>query len=628
MTNVIKRIVADGEYGTQTVKMIVRSNERGPQGEQGEPGTAATITAGNAYSVPATQGPAVMNTGTNSNAVFDFYIPRGGVEWGDIMGSITNQTDLNPYLDKTESALQPSDVNVDLMQDLSVSADGSTSVLQLDASKVNLATGATSTKNIPLTVASHEKAGVMNSATFDTVSYTANAVDLILSGMVAIAGIPVSPSQAELTTAWENATERSELINRAQIFDVDNSKYWTYYTNTETWYPATADIEGTVSTFTNATEGTIKGSTTAGQVYAESNGTGSVNGWDALSAAVTDNTANKLNTANLTASGGLTATTTGTGANRAINIKIADKAINNGLFTAINLSPSADTTAAWKALFSNTNGVYWTFYSEENMFANQPYRYGLLETIIWNSEIYQRWHSQASGPDIWRSGNTIGWYSNAGNTGAFRTNIYQGLADSVTTTMITNSNVTTDKLANSAVTSAKIGSSAVTTAKIADSNVTTAKLASNSVTNAKIANGAVNADKLYWGAFNFSYKNTSSVTFTSSSTAYGNSYPSGWTYSFSAVSGGYYEVELRTNYLKDLTQTAELDFGIEVVSGATVKSHLPSVETDTQIGISRSAKSIMQASATTVSVRAYVIVGGSRHSIRLDGGAFIVRRVA
>ena len=77
MTNVIKQIVKDGEYGTQTVKMVVRSNERGPQGEQGEPGEAATIQAGQAYAVNPDATPAVMNTGTSTNAVFDFYIPKG-----------------------------------------------------------------------------------------------------------------------------------------------------------------------------------------------------------------------------------------------------------------------------------------------------------------------------------------------------------------------------------------------------------------------------------------------------------------------------------------------------------------------------------------------------------------------
>lgn len=133
MSNVIKQII-NGSGDTQTIKMIVRDNERGPQGEQGEPGIAATITAGQAYSVPATQQPSVVNTGTSSNAVFDFYIPKGdkgdqgekgedgavqyiagpGIRirnnvisatggggggggdgvWGEIIGDITDQTDL------------------------------------------------------------------------------------------------------------------------------------------------------------------------------------------------------------------------------------------------------------------------------------------------------------------------------------------------------------------------------------------------------------------------------------------------------------------------------------------------------------------------------------------------------
>lgn len=131
--NVIKQIVGDGEYGTQTIKMTVRDNERGPQGEQGEAGVAATIAAGQAYSVPAGQQPSVQNVGTSSAAVFDFYIPKGdkgdqgekgedgavqyiagpGIKiknnvisatgggggggdgvWGDITGDIADQTDL------------------------------------------------------------------------------------------------------------------------------------------------------------------------------------------------------------------------------------------------------------------------------------------------------------------------------------------------------------------------------------------------------------------------------------------------------------------------------------------------------------------------------------------------------
>lgn len=80
MPNIIRQVVNSDEFSTQTIRIITNANERGPQGPQGEPGEAATIEAGNLYVVNPDQG-AVINTGTSSNAVFDFYIPKG--EKGD-----------------------------------------------------------------------------------------------------------------------------------------------------------------------------------------------------------------------------------------------------------------------------------------------------------------------------------------------------------------------------------------------------------------------------------------------------------------------------------------------------------------------------------------------------------------
>lgn len=149
-TNVIKQIVSEQGDGVQSIKMIVRSNERGPEGVQGIPGEAATIEAGQAYSVPAGSQPAVMNVGTSSNAKFDFYIPKGeagergekgepgrpGVDgaiqytagsginissnhvisatggeakWGEITGNITDQTDLINEIDTRSQHLTAGD---------------------------------------------------------------------------------------------------------------------------------------------------------------------------------------------------------------------------------------------------------------------------------------------------------------------------------------------------------------------------------------------------------------------------------------------------------------------------------------------------------------------------------------
>lgn len=128
MPNVIHIDEVDNRYG-QEINIHVMDAERGPQGEQGEPGQAATIEAGNAYAVDNGTPPAVMNVGTDTNAKFDFYIPKGdkgdqgepgvvqykagrgiriiddtiyatgigpggGGAWGEIIGDIEDQTDL------------------------------------------------------------------------------------------------------------------------------------------------------------------------------------------------------------------------------------------------------------------------------------------------------------------------------------------------------------------------------------------------------------------------------------------------------------------------------------------------------------------------------------------------------
>lgn len=143
--SVIHMDVQDGLLGEQTIIMNVHENERGPQGEQGEPGRAATITAGNAYPVSPDSQPAVMNTGTSQDAVFDFYLPKGQkgdpgkdgaiqytagiginitpsnvieatgithVEWGGIIGDIDSQADLqNALASAAQDAVETADAH-------------------------------------------------------------------------------------------------------------------------------------------------------------------------------------------------------------------------------------------------------------------------------------------------------------------------------------------------------------------------------------------------------------------------------------------------------------------------------------------------------------------------------------
>lgn len=178
-----------------------------------------------------------------------------------------------------------------VMTNLTLDSTTSTTTVNLNNTKTNLAQpSSTTTSSISLPVASSTQAGVMNSSTFNAIASNTSNINAILSGAVAITGLPASPTQAELTTAWENETGLTSLMNRAGIYDVTNSKVWTYYTNDSTWYAASNTSQVTVSTFTNSSEGLIKGSTNDGQVFAENDGTGSVNGWDTLTSAVSNNT--------------------------------------------------------------------------------------------------------------------------------------------------------------------------------------------------------------------------------------------------------------------------------------------------------------------------------------------------
>lgn len=193
------------------------------------------------------------------------------------------------------TALQPSSINKVVMTDINVGANTSTTTFNLDASKQNLLTGVTSSKQVSMPVASSTEAGIMNSATFDAVVNNTANINALTNGAVAITGLPSSPTQAQLTTAWENATGETSLMNRAGIYDVTNGKVWTYYTNDTTWHSTTNTTQVTINTFTNSSEGTIKGSTNVGQVFAEADGTGSVNGWDALNDAVGNNSSDISN---------------------------------------------------------------------------------------------------------------------------------------------------------------------------------------------------------------------------------------------------------------------------------------------------------------------------------------------
>ena len=195
--------------------------------------------------------------------------------------------DMTGKADETDLNDVQSAINKTVVSDLTYTENAST--VSVTENKVNISTGTTTTETEALPVASATAAGIMNAATYQSIADSQETLDALLGGAVAIGNLPANPTQQQLTTAWETATGRSELINRASIYDTTNGLIHTYYTNVNLWEDSPAGAQVQVSQATNTELGIVKGSLTNGQAFAETNGTLSVNGWDDLVQDVTDN---------------------------------------------------------------------------------------------------------------------------------------------------------------------------------------------------------------------------------------------------------------------------------------------------------------------------------------------------
>lgn len=173
-----------------------------------------------------------------------------------------------------------------------VIGEDASSTVSIEVTTGALGKDTTSVKPLPLPVASETSAGVVNPATYKTIFDTAEKLDSMLGAAVTIDDLPADADDAALTSAWKAATGKDEAVNGASILDTANNKTWTYYSNAAKWVGIdnnTPTIE--VSQFTNEAAGIIKGdNTTDGKVQAESDGTGSVKGWDTVKSDIAANT--------------------------------------------------------------------------------------------------------------------------------------------------------------------------------------------------------------------------------------------------------------------------------------------------------------------------------------------------
>lgn len=213
--------------------------------------------------------------------------------------------------------------------DLNASGDGSTVTLNAPRNTGNPATA-------PLPVADATKAGVMNSATYVNLQNLNTRVSSLENQTTTyvVSFTNDNPTQDEINNAYKTAYPTAPFppIDGTTVIDPTRQLYYRWVKNGAIWLKTTGFI---ISQWTNDTLGTVKGSTVAGQIQAETDGTGSLVGYDQIK---NDISANATGIQTLTANLGTTNTNV---TNLDGRVTAVEGRVNNSL---IALSSKSDAT--------------------------------------------------------------------------------------------------------------------------------------------------------------------------------------------------------------------------------------------------------------------------------------------
>ena len=213
--------------------------------------------------------------------------------------------------------------------DLNAAGDGSTVTLNAPRNTGNPATA-------PLPVADATKAGVMNSATYVNLQNLNTRVSSLENQTTTyvVSFTNDNPTQDEINNAYKTAYPTAPFppIDGTTVIDSTRQLYYRWVKNGAIWLKTTGFV---ISQWTNDTLGTVKGSTVAGQIQAETDGTGSLVGYDQIK---NDISANATGIQTLTTNLGTTNTNV---TNLDGRVTAVEGRVNNSL---IALSSTSDAT--------------------------------------------------------------------------------------------------------------------------------------------------------------------------------------------------------------------------------------------------------------------------------------------
>lgn len=219
-------------------------------------------------------------------AALDAYLPlSGGTMTGNLnmaSHSINNIPDASGDAQPVAYGQLPT---TPVVTSFELDYDGDTVTINKDY--LNVKTGTTSSDDEVIALANGTTAGLMAPSSVNAISNLSQRVEALEGTTVRLLySTKTNPSAAEIEAfvRAEGYTDPTKWTGIAVVV-AETYHIWHYYSGGVGWRDDGVD---TVSQWTNSTLGIIKGSTANGQIYAEDDGTGSVNGWDALNTTVTN----------------------------------------------------------------------------------------------------------------------------------------------------------------------------------------------------------------------------------------------------------------------------------------------------------------------------------------------------
>lgn len=175
-------------------------------------------------------------------------------------------------------------INTNLVQSIGTNASGDN--VSLIQTLINLSTQVTTQQSVNIPLADSTTAGLMSSSDFSSLQDLEDRVGNLEGKTTRLLyTASTNPTASDINSFVTGLGYTSPFEGIAVVVD-ETFHIWHYYDNNGIgWRDDGVD---TVSNFTNSTAGIILGSTDNGKVFAETDGTGSVNGWNTLSTNVSN----------------------------------------------------------------------------------------------------------------------------------------------------------------------------------------------------------------------------------------------------------------------------------------------------------------------------------------------------